>query len=31
MELNTAELPKGTYTLKIINLQKVVIKKLLKV
>ncbi len=31
MELNTAELPKGTYAIKIINLQKVVIKKLLKV
>jgi len=30
IELNTAELPKGTYTIKIINLQKVVIKKLLK-
>ena len=31
IELNTSELPKGTYTIKIINLQKVVIKKLLKV
>ncbi|MBL7919052.1 MAG: T9SS type A sorting domain-containing protein [Bacteroidia bacterium] len=31
IELNTSELPKGTYAIKIINLQKVVIKKLLKV
>lgn len=30
IELNTADLPKGAYTIKIINLQKIVIKKLLK-
>ncbi len=30
IELNTDELPKGTYTIKIIDLQKVVIKKLVK-
>ncbi len=31
IELNTSELSKGTYTIKIINLQKIIIKKLLKV